>query len=136
MKIFGPKTRVKRPAAKLFEMASDCRNFSHYVGNRAKEVNATEDTCSFTIENMTRVTLKILEKTPFTHIRFGAENDKNIPLVIDMNYTLVSDNETDVEVTLDIELPLFLKPMLQKPLESFVTTLSEKIKDNAEKQGL
>jgi hypothetical protein len=136
MKISSPKQSINLPAAKLFELASDCRNFEHYVTDQVKNIEATEDTCSFTVENIAQITMKILEKTPVTHIRFVAENDKNIPLFIDMNYTILSDNETDVEVTLDIDLPIFLKPMLQKPLERFVVTLSEKIKENAEKQGL
>jgi hypothetical protein len=136
MKISSPTTRVKLPVAKLFEMASDGRNFVHYVTDQVKKVNATEDSCSFTIENIAQITLKILEKTPFSHIRFGAENDKNIPLFIDLNFTLISDNESDIEVNLDIDLPIFLQPILQNPLKRFVDTLSEKIKDNVEKQGL
>jgi hypothetical protein len=100
-----------------------------------KEISAMDDTCSFTIENIAQVTLKILEKTPFTNIRYVLENDKNIPLFLTLNYTVVSENETDVVADLDIDLPIFLKPVLQKPLQRFMDTLSEKIKNNAEKLG-
>ena len=132
MNITSPKTRVSLPAAKLFEMTGNCRNFARYLSNGANNVQATEDSCSFTIENVAKITLKILEKTPFASIRFVAENDKNIPLFITLHYTSISENETEVEAMLDIDIPIFLKPLVQKPLENFIKTLSEKIKTEAE----
>jgi len=133
MKITNPPTRVKLPAQKLFELAGNLQNFTRYMSEQVKDINATEDTCTFTIENLAKITLKILEKTPFSQIRYGAENDKNIPLFLTLNYTAVSENETDVEVEIDMDIPIFLKPLVQKPLEHFVKTLSEKIKSEAEK---
>jgi len=133
MKITSPQTRVKLPAAKLFELAGNLQNFTRYMSDQVKDIIATEDTCTFTIENLAKITLKILEKTPFSQIRYGAENDKNIPLFLTLNYTIVSENETDVEVEIDMDIPIFLKPLVQKPLEHFVKTLSEKIKSEAEK---
>ncbi|MCL2247500.1 MAG: hypothetical protein FWC10_10425 [Lentimicrobiaceae bacterium] len=133
MEITGTKTRVKLPAEKLFEMAGNCQNFSRYVSEQAKDIHATEDSCTFTIENIAKVTLKIVEKTPFTTIRYAADNDKNIPFFLTLFYTKISDNETDVDVKLDLEVPLFLKPVLQAPLQRFMGTLSEKIKTDAEK---
>jgi len=137
MKISSPLTRVKRSAAELFELASDCQNLAYYMpSEQVKDFSATEDTCTFTIENIAKVSLKILEKTPFTYIRYIAENDKNIPLFLELKMNTVSEEETDVEVELDIDLPIFLKPMLQTPLKRFVETLSEKIKTDAEKNKL
>jgi hypothetical protein len=136
MKISSPKTRISQPASKLFEMASNLQNFSHYMSDQVKDINITEDTCTFTIENIAKITLKILEKTPFIQIRYVAENDKNIPLFLTLNYTAVSENETEVEVEMDIDIPIFIKPLIQKPLEYFVETLSEKIKNEAEKNNL
>jgi hypothetical protein len=133
MKIPSPKTRINQPVSKLFELAGNLQNFTRYMSDQVKDINATEDSCSFTIENIAKITLKILDKTPFTQIRFVAENDKNIPLFLTLNYTAVSENETDVIADLDIEIPIFLKPLVQKPLERFVETLSEKIKTEAEK---
>ena len=133
MKITSPQTRVNLPAHKLFEMAGNLRNFTRYMSDQVKDITATEDTCTFTIENLAKITLKILEKKPFSQIRFVAENNKNIPLFLTLNYTAVSENETDVEVDIDMDIPIFLKPLVQKPLERFVETLSEKIKSEAEK---
>jgi len=136
MQIAAPKTRVNLPASKLFEMTGSCRNIAHYIADQAKDISATEDTCSFTVENIAKVTLKILDKIPCTHVRFMAENDKNIPLFLSLNYTPVADSETEIKILLDIDIPIFLKPIIQKPLERFVNELSEKIKINAEKNRL
>jgi len=133
MKIPGIQKRVKRPASELFEMTSNCQNFVAYFPDQVKDVSATENSCSFTIENMAKITLKILDKTPFSSVRFKAENDKNIPLFLTLNYTAISCDETDINADVDVEIPIFLKPLLQKPLEDFVNMLSEKIKINAEK---
>jgi len=132
MIIVSPKTRVKQPASKLFETAGNLQNFTRYMSDQVKDIVVTENTCSFTIESIAKITLRILEKKPFSQIRFVAENDKNIPLFLTLNYTPVSENETNVEVDMDIDIPIFLKPLVQKPLEHFVKTLSEKIEIEAE----
>ena len=133
MLISSPKTLVKQNITKLFELTNNCRNFSHYINSdQVKDMNVTEESCSFTIENITTVNLKILEKIPHSYIRFVAENDKNIPLFISLHFTPISETETDVEASLDIEIPIFLRPLVQKPLENFMKTISEKIKTNTE----
>jgi len=125
---------VNLSAAKLFELAGSCQNLARYLSEQVKDFSATEDTCTFTIENIATVTLKILEKTPFTYIRYVADNDKNIPLFLELKLSAVSENETDIEAEMDIDLPIFLKPMLQAPLKRFVEALSEKIKTDVEKK--
>jgi len=132
MKITSLQTRVNIPASKLFEQTGNFQNFVHYFNDQVKDIDIDENACSITIENMARITLKILERKPFTQIRFVAENDKNIPLFLSLNYTFVSENETDVVVEMDIEIPVFLRPLIQKPLERFVETLSNKIKTEVE----
>jgi len=132
MKVTAPKTRIKLAASKLYEWVSNFENFSHYLSDQVTDISTTADSCSFTIENITRVTLKIAEKIPFSKINFVADNDKNIPLFITLYFISVLENETEMEIDLDIEIPLFLKPILQKSLFRFVETLSEKIKIQAE----
>jgi ribosome-associated toxin RatA of RatAB toxin-antitoxin module len=133
MKITSTQTRINLSAFKLFELAGNCRNFARYMPEQVKDFITTDDSCTFTLENITTVTLKILEKTPFTGICYVAENDKNIPLFLDLKCNVVSENETDVVAELDIEIPFFLKPMIEKPLQRFVEELSNKIKIDAEK---
>jgi len=135
MKISSPQTRVNLPVAKLFKLASNCQNFIHYMTDHVKDVSATEDSCTFTIENIAKVTLKILDKKPNTSIHFVAENDKNIPFFLDLNFNAISENTTDVEANLNVDIPLLLRPVLQKPLQRFMETLSEKLKNYAEKIG-
>jgi len=136
MKIPSPQTHINIPAAKLFELTSNCQNLARYLPEQVKEFSATEDACTFTIENIAKVTLAILEKTPFTYIRYKAENDKNIPITLELNYTAVSENETDVQADLEVDIPFFLKPVIQEPLQRFVEELSQKIKMEVEKTGL
>jgi len=136
MKITSPITRINFSAPKIFELAGNLQNFPHYMSDQVKDITATADSCSFTVENIAAITLKILEKTPFSKIRFAAENDKNIPLFLTLNINAVSENETDVTADMDIEIPVFLKPLVQKPLERFLETLSQKFKTEVEKTFL
>lgn len=133
MKINSPITRINLSASKLYKMADNCQNLAQYLPEEVKDFTATEDSCSFTIENIAKITLKILDKTPYTYLRYSAENDKNIPLFLELKFNTVAENETDAEVNLDIDLPFFLKPMVEKPLRRFVDELSNKIKTTAEK---
>jgi hypothetical protein len=136
MNFNSPKTRVTLSAAKLFEWASNCQNFAHYLYDKVKVINTTADSCTFTVENITTVTLKIIEKMPFTSIRFVSADDKNIPFSLTLNFIEVSDIETDILADLDIELPVFLKTVLQSHLQRLMEILPQKIKIEAEKLGL
>jgi len=135
MNITSPITRVNLPTEMLFELASSCRNFARFLSDEVKDITANEESCSFSVDNIAKITLKILEKIPFTTIRYAMENDKNIPLFLTMYCTKISDNETDIVIDMYIDIPLYLKPVLQKPLQRFIEAISEKIKTNAEKLG-
>jgi hypothetical protein len=133
MNIVRTKTRINLSAQKLFELSSNFQNFAHYLSEPLQNISITEDSCTFSIENIAKITLKVLDKTPFSTLRFLAENDKDIPFFLTLNYTEVSENETDVETDIDVDIPIFLKPVLQRPLQRFIDTLFEKIKNDAEK---
>ena len=135
MKISSPETRVNLPVDKIFKMASNCQNFVHYMTDHVKDVSATEDSCTFTIENIAKVTLKIEEKVLDKSIRFVAENDRNIPFFLDLNFNALAENKTEVEAHLEVDIPLILRPIIQKPLKNFMETLSEKLKNYAENIG-
>jgi len=128
MKITNIPKRVNLPVAKLFELTSNCKNIAQYFSNEVTDINATEDSCTFTIENFTQISLKILDKKPFTFIRLEAENDKNIPLFIVLKFTEISVNETEIVTELDIDIPVFFKPVIEKSLQRFIDTFSEKIR--------
>jgi len=132
MIISSPKTIVKISDTKLFALAGNCKNFSQYIPEEVKDFCTTEDSCSFTIENISRITLTILERIPYSYICYKADNDKNIPLYIKIKLESVSENETNLEIELNLEVPVFLKPLIQKPLQRFVEELSKKIKLNTE----
>jgi len=133
MKISSPPTRINISATKLFELTSNCQNLARYLPEQVKDFSATEDSCTFTIENIAKVILTILEKKPFSYVCYKAENDKNIPISLELNYAAVSENETDVQADLDVDIPFFLKPVIEKPLQRFVEELSKKIKIEVEK---
>lgn len=133
MKIQSNPLTANCSAEKLFGITNNCEIFANYLPEQVKNFSATENSCTFTIENLATVTLQILEKNPFNFIRYSAENDKNIPLFLDLNFDQLSENETNILIELDVNVPIFLRPLVEKPFTQFVELLAQKIKFAAEK---
>jgi len=133
METFSTKTLINLSNTMLFETMSNPQNIAYCLSDQVQGFLVMEDRCSFTVENIAKVSLKVLEKTPCTMIRFTAENDRDIPIFLTLNFTTISENETDVTAELKVDIPIFLRPVLQRHLQRFTNTLSERIKTDTEK---
>ncbi|MDL2297184.1 SRPBCC family protein [Bacteroidales bacterium OttesenSCG-928-C03] len=133
MKVNSPKTTIEAPNRKIFEMMSDCSRFGEVVPEQFSDWEAGEDYFRFSFQGLVTMTLRIAEKTEYSKIVYSAENTQNIPAFITIDID-GDDRKCDVEVGIDIEVPVFLSGMVKKPLQNFVDKAVEKMKIVAEKQ--
>jgi len=110
--------------SQLYGFISDFRNIVLMLPPEFREkVTCTED--SITIEAMAgvHVTLKILEQTPYSLLKLGAESAREFCIWIQLKQ--VAPYDTRIRVTLNAELPMIAKMLGKKKLQTFADGFAE-----------
>ena len=117
---------VNQSQQDAFQFLSDFRNFEHLMPPQVVDWQATEDECSFTIQGMATLGMKVEDKIPYSEINIAksgkAPFDFNLHCYIDE----VDETKSKIKLILDADLNPFLKMMAVTPLKNFLNMLVEK----------
>ncbi len=119
---------VNRPASELSGKFSDFRQLQAALDNldaaqKAKvgDVAFTEDSIKISTPQVGDIVLKAVERTP-EHIRLEAQHSP-VPMNLMVDFKPLTDNSTEVTGTIDVDLPMMLRPLvgptLQKAADQF-----------------
>jgi carbon monoxide dehydrogenase subunit G len=124
------KVNCAQPAEKLYTFLSDFNNFKALMPPQVSNWQSTEDTCTFTINNMATVGMKIESKTPHSKIHILSDGGK-VPFsfTLDVLITPVDANNSIGQLVFDADIPIFLRPMVEGPLGNFFNLLAKKMAD-------
>ena len=62
---------INKSDEEIFNFISDFTNFANLMPTQVQDVKITQDSCSFSIQGMPSINLKIYEKIPFSFLPFG-----------------------------------------------------------------
>lgn len=121
-------TVVNRPAAELSEKFADFRVMQQSLDEldadqraRVGDVAFTEDTIKITTPQVGEIVLLAVERTPEV-IRLQAEGSP-VPMGLEVKFKPVGDESTEVSGSIDVDLPMMLRPLvgpaLQKAADQF-----------------
>ena len=124
----SPEVTANTSAKKLFEKFSNLNNLKGFLPKEIEEFESSENSCSFKISKLPKMSLEIIEKIEHTLIKLKSKDSK-IPFLM---YCQIKEN-TDKEsclVTLiaEMQLNFMMKMMVEKPLNQFLCSLSDQIK--------
>jgi carbon monoxide dehydrogenase subunit G len=124
------KVNCQQPAEKLYAFLTDFNNFKALMPPQVSNWQSTEDTCTFTINNMATVGMKIESKTPHNKIHIISDGGK-VPFsfTLDVLITSVDPNNSIGQLVFDADIPIFLRPMVEGPLGNFFNLLAKKMAD-------
>lgn len=115
-------TIVNRPATVLSEKFSDFRAFQTALDNLDAEQRATvgdvlftEDSITITTPQVGAIVLRATERTP-KMVRLEAENSP-VPMSLRVDFKPVDDASTEVTGSLDVDIPMMLRPMVGPALQ-------------------
>ena len=112
-------TIVNRPATVLSEKFSDFRAFQTALDNLDAEQRATvlftEDSITITTPQVGAIVLRATERTP-EMVRLEAENSP-VPMSLRVDFKPVDDASTEVTGSLDVDIPMMLRPMVGPALQ-------------------
>ncbi|MFN4122876.1 MAG: SRPBCC family protein [Flavobacteriales bacterium] len=122
MRIESTWKEVNTNPQTVFEWLSDMNNVGKLMPSQITNWKSDQESCSYTINGMADINMKIDEKRPTELIKmisFG----KN-PFSFEMNINIKPKGEhTDVQLTFNGDVNPFLKMMVEKPLSNFIDLL-------------
>src|SRR4051812_5770061 len=115
-KIESAKTEINKPAAEVFAWLSDFNNFQKLMPPQVSNWTSTTDECSFTINGMATIGMKIIEKTPNTNIKISSNG--KVPFNFELQVFLEEkeSNKCNGQLVFTAELNPMIKMMVEKPL--------------------
>ncbi len=127
------KLEINAPCNEVFNFLGDFNNFEQLMPGQIKNWKADTNTCSFTIEGMADLSMRIASKTPDRNIHIVADGKNPIDYTLDCFLSPHSqDSKCRAELVFQAELNPFLKTMASKPLQNFVDMLVKKLQQHFE----
>lgn len=122
------KVNCQQPAEKIFTFLSDFNNFKALMPPQVSNWESTSDTCTFTINNMATVGMKIDSKTPHSKIHILSDGGK-VPFTFTLDVLITSVDASNCigQLVFDADIPIFLRPMVTGPLTNFFNLLAKKM---------
>lgn len=119
---------INKPDEEIFNFISDFTNFATLMPPQVQDVKITQDSCSFSIQGMPTINLKIYERIPFSSVKMKAEDGK-LPFTLACSLESVNETQCIAQFHFEAELNPMMKMMVAKPLGNFLNLLSEKLKE-------
>lgn len=128
-KIESEKVEISNSAQNVFNYLTDFNNFQKLMPPQVTNWQSTAEECSFTINGMATIGMKIVEKTPFSNITISSHG--KVPFEFKL-FILISEKDAancTGQINFESDLNPMLKMMVEKPLGNFFNLLAQKMKD-------
>jgi carbon monoxide dehydrogenase subunit G len=121
-------TRIERPVTHIFNFLSDFTNFSHLVPGHVSNWKADKDHCTFEIQGIISMGMRISERLPFEKIVMNGEGKLPFDFLLTSYLEPSGEDASIVHLVLDAEMSTFMAMMAEKPLSDFVLELVSRLK--------
>ncbi|MFL5765701.1 MAG: hypothetical protein ACJ77K_17275 [Bacteroidia bacterium] len=129
MKIESEKVDIQNSAERIFSNLSDFNNFGKLMPPQVTNWQSTTDDCSFTINGMATIGMKIIEKTPFSKISITSNG--KVPFEFKL-FVLITEKDADNcvgQLVFESDMNPMVRMMVEKPLGNFFNLLAQKMKE-------
>lgn len=116
------------PIKYLFDFLTDFKNFKAVLPeDKVDNFQYAGGQCSFNIKGITPMTVKLVEKTPYSRILFSSEGLAKFNFNLAVIFTGEASEKGECKIELSGDLNPFIKTMAEKPLTGLVNTMSLKL---------
>jgi hypothetical protein len=120
---------INKSPEKVFGFLSDMNNFGKLMPEQVINWKSDKDSCSFTIKGMADLTLKIIERTPYSKILMESGDKAPIKFTMETEITKVKEDQSYGRIILNAELNAMMEMLAKNPLQNFVNMLAGKLKE-------
>ncbi len=125
MNLEGRKIVVNKSVAELVEMLKSPKDYEHLMPEGLQKFEASENGFKFGLKGMPEIALKIDEVSAQQVVLKSASSSLDFALKGQMN--ALNDQQTEVQLLFEGKFNPFIKMMVEKPLQNFINTLTDKI---------
>ncbi|MGQ0829544.1 MAG: SRPBCC family protein [Bacteroidota bacterium] len=128
-KIESEKVDINNSASAVFNYLSDFNNFQKLMPPQVTNWTSTADECSFTINGMATIGMKIIETNPSTKLTISSNG--KVPFEFKLFVLLAEKDANNCvgQLVFESDLNPMMKMMVEKPLGNFFNMLAQKMKD-------
>ena len=127
-KIESTPIEIQTSAKNIFAFLSDFNNFGKLMPAQITNWQSTVDTCSFTIQNMATLAMRIKEKIEPTKLLITSEAPSPFPFELICEFQETGENSCISTIRFNAEMNMMLAMMVKNPLQNFVNILNEQLK--------
>lgn len=121
---------INSNAKSIFEKLSNLENLRPILANipqdkiKAEDIHLTADTCSFNVENMGEVGVKIVEREEYKCIKFASDKS---PVEFNIWIQLVekAPYDTKAKITFKADLPFMIKMFIKDKLANGLNQVAD-----------
>lgn len=128
MNLETPIVSVPKSQKELFEFLTDLNNFEQLMPESIQKFEVDGDSFIFGLKGMPEIRLVLKEKNEFNQIVLAAASSK-LSFTLTTNIVEISDTSSEVQVLFTGEFNPMMSMMIKKPLQKFINTLSENLKN-------
>lgn len=128
-KIESDKVEINNSAENIFNYLTDFNNFQKIMPSQVTNWQSTAEECSFTINGMATIGMKIIDKTPHSLITISSHG--KVPFEFKLFILITQKDESNCvgQINFESDLNPMLKMMVEKPLGNFFNILAQKMKE-------
>ncbi len=124
MEIVSRIGKIQTSSERVFSLISNFDNLQDVpLPNGVNNFTHDTDTCSFDIDKIGLVTMKIVEREANSLVKIEGGEGSPIKFKLWIQLKELSNVDTRVRVTLRAKINIMLQPMVKKPLNNFVEML-------------
>ena len=105
---------INKSNKEVFNFISDFTNFASLMPSQVEDIKITQDSCSFSIQGMPTVKLKIFERKPYSSVKMKNEDGK-LPFNLLCSLKNINETQCIAQFHFEAELNSMMKMMLAKP---------------------
>jgi len=125
MNLEGRKIVVNKSSKELSELLKTPENYKDFMPDGLQKFESREDGFKFGLQGMPEIALKIDEVTEDKAVLKSASSSLDFTLLATLK--ALNENQTEVQMLFEGKFNPFIKMMVEKPLQNFINTLTDKI---------
>ncbi|MCW3170138.1 SRPBCC family protein [Chryseobacterium sp. 09-1422] len=125
MNLEGRKIVVNKSSKELSELLKTSDNYKDFMPDGLQKFESREDGFKFGLQGMPEIALKIDEVTEEKAVLKSASSSLDFTLLATLK--AMNENQTEVQMLFEGKFNPFIKMMVEKPLQNFINTLTDKI---------
>jgi hypothetical protein len=118
-------------AQQLFDYCLNMNNLQGCMPAQVTQWLSTTDNCSYNLNGMATIAMKVASSTAPSTIVAKSEGDKN-PFIFTLTFNIVAitNATSSLQLVFDGDVNMFMKPMIEKPLTNFFNYLTAQLAKN------